>query len=227
MIHGDLRRAALERWLAPQFGVSFQLTPASEDASFRRYWRATLADGRTYVAMDAPPDKEDCRPFVRVAHMLAAAGVHAPEHHRAGLDQGFCCSPTLARARTSKRSTTPLGRAFRRRHRGAAALAARNARRRAAALRRGPAAAGDEPFPGVVCGRHLRKSCPRRKRNVLKAFLPSRQKRARAQPTVYVHRDYMPRNLMVCEPNPGCSISRMRCWGRSPTTWCRSCATPS
>src|SRR5262245_31661464 len=77
MIHADVRRAALERWLAPHLrGVGFSLAPASEDASFRRYWRATLDDGRTYVAMDAPPDKEDCRPFVRVARMLADAGVH-------------------------------------------------------------------------------------------------------------------------------------------------------
>ena len=80
MIHGDSRRAAVERWLARELrGAPFTLTPASEDASFRRYWRATLADGRSFVAMDAPPDKEDCRPFVRVAGMLAAAGVHAPQ----------------------------------------------------------------------------------------------------------------------------------------------------
>ena len=51
MIHGDSRRAALERWLATYFqGARFSLAPASEDASFRRYFRATLGDGRSYIA---------------------------------------------------------------------------------------------------------------------------------------------------------------------------------
>jgi aminoglycoside/choline kinase family phosphotransferase len=90
MIHADERRASLERWLeAPLKGARFTLAPASEDASFRRYFRATLEDGSTYVVMDAPPGKEDCRPFVHVAHLLAAAGVHAPRIHAQDLRQGF------------------------------------------------------------------------------------------------------------------------------------------
>ena len=99
MIHADVRRDALERWLAPHLrGASFTLTAASEDASFRRYWRATLEDGATYVVMDAPPDKEDCRPFVRVARMLADAGVHAPRSWRRTWSRAFCCFPTSASA---------------------------------------------------------------------------------------------------------------------------------
>ena len=90
MIHADDRRALLERWLAAQLsGARFSLAPASEDASFRRYFRATLEDGSTYVVMDAPPDKEDCRPFVHVAGLLAAAGVHAPRVHAQDLAAGF------------------------------------------------------------------------------------------------------------------------------------------
>src|SRR6185295_5660775 len=84
------RRAALERWLAADFqGARFSLAPASEDASFRRYFRATLDDGRSYIAMDAPPGKEDCAPFVHVARLLREAGVHAPEVHAQDLAQGF------------------------------------------------------------------------------------------------------------------------------------------
>src|SRR5947207_9641122 len=90
MIHADFRRDALERWLATQLhGARFTLTPASEDASFRRYFRATLDDGRTFVAMDAPPEKEDCRPFVQIAHLLHEAGVHAPRVHGQDLAAGF------------------------------------------------------------------------------------------------------------------------------------------
>src|SRR5678815_5421279 len=90
MIHADSRRSDLERWIAGQFhGARFSLAPASEDASFRRYFRATFEDGRTFIAMDAPPDKEDCRPFVHVARLLKEAGVHAPEVHAQDLTQGF------------------------------------------------------------------------------------------------------------------------------------------
>ena len=61
MITDDDRRAALQRWLEARLpGAGFSLASASEDASFRRYFRATLEDGRSFVAMDAPPDKEDC-----------------------------------------------------------------------------------------------------------------------------------------------------------------------
>jgi aminoglycoside/choline kinase family phosphotransferase len=86
----DERLVALRRWLAgPLAGTDCTLAPASADASFRRYFRATLADGRSYVAMDAPPGKEDCRPFVHVAQLMREAGVHAPEIHAEDLAQGF------------------------------------------------------------------------------------------------------------------------------------------
>src|SRR5437868_12618252 len=90
MIHVDTRLDALEQWLSSRLGAAtFSLAPASEDASFRRYFRATLEDGRTYVVMDAPPGKEDCRPFVHIAKLLRDAGVHAPSVHAEDLDNGF------------------------------------------------------------------------------------------------------------------------------------------
>ena len=85
----DARFDALCAWLeralpAPMAGIA----PASADASFRRYFRVTLAAStslpasgtrvRTLIAMDAPPPQEDCRPFVAVASLLTDAGVHAP-----------------------------------------------------------------------------------------------------------------------------------------------------
>ena len=50
-----------------------QITTASADASFRRYFRLTWPDGSTRILMDAPPDKEDCKPFIHVASLLAKA----------------------------------------------------------------------------------------------------------------------------------------------------------
>src|SRR3954468_12391124 len=86
----DARLDALQAWLARQLpGERLSLSPASEDASFRRYFRAALEDGRSFIAMDAPPEKEDCRPFVHVAGLLAQAGVHAPQVHAQDLAQGF------------------------------------------------------------------------------------------------------------------------------------------
>ena len=202
MIHADARRAAVERWVAEQLaGAHFSLAPASEDASFRRYWRALLADGRSYVVMDAPPDKEDCRPFVHVAGLLRAAGVNAPQIFAQDLSSGFLLLGDLG-------DTTYLQ-----------AINAQNAPRLFAdatdslirwqlATRPGELPPYDEAllrremnlFPEWYLGKHLRKKVQSDSLETIFALLV---KSALAQPAVYVHRDYMPRNLMVCEPNPG------------------------
>ena len=86
------RIAQLERWLAGRYpGTRVALTPASADASFRRYFRvAPERDApATFIAMDAPPEREDCRPFVHVAALLASAGLNAPRVLAQDLAQGF------------------------------------------------------------------------------------------------------------------------------------------
>jgi N-acetylmuramate 1-kinase len=76
------RKAACDAWLSevgPQHGlVPASLRLASADASFRRYLRIDSAQG-SRIIMDAPPDKEDCRPFVRIAGMMAQAGLKVPQ----------------------------------------------------------------------------------------------------------------------------------------------------
>lgn len=78
----DTRHAAILRWLesATEFKTQ-SLAIASADASFRRYWRATDRAGSTAIVMDAPPDKEDIGPYLKVSRLLAAIGVHVPEVH--------------------------------------------------------------------------------------------------------------------------------------------------
>lgn len=79
----------LRAWLAGRLaGADYSLAPASADASFRRYFRVTFAGG-TRIVMDAPPDREDCRPFVKVARLMADAGLHVPEVQQADVDRGF------------------------------------------------------------------------------------------------------------------------------------------
>ena len=85
----DPRATALAAWLRGVLPASsFRIEPASEDASFRRYFRVR-ADSRTWIAMDAPPPMEDCRAFVSVLGLLRGAGVHAPALHEADVEHGF------------------------------------------------------------------------------------------------------------------------------------------
>ena len=205
MIHADHRRAVLERWLSGALsGESFALTPASEDASFRRYFRATLGPGRSYVVMDAPPEKEDCRPFIHVARLLQQAGVHAPEVHAQDLSQGFLLLSDLG----TRTYLDELNAA------NAEALFA-DARqalvRWQLATRPGELPPYDQGllrremqlFPDWYVARHLGRELSLPQKDALEQVFSTLAASALAQPTVYVHRDYMPRNLMVCEPNPG------------------------
>jgi aminoglycoside/choline kinase family phosphotransferase len=209
MIHADARRTALERWLAshlrPKFGDDrFSLTPASEDASFRRYFRVHGADGRTVIAMDAPPDKEDCRPFVRVARMLREAGLNAPEVLAQDLDQGFLLLSDLG-TRTYLQELT-AGNAVQLFGDATEALV-----RWQLATRPGELPPYDEAllrremnlFPEWYIDRHLHKTLSSEQKQCLGGIFRLLVQSALAQPAVYVHRDYMPRNLMVCDPNPG------------------------
>jgi aminoglycoside/choline kinase family phosphotransferase len=209
MIHADPRRSTLERWIATQFrGARFTLAPASEDASFRRYFRAAFDDGRTLIAMDAPPDKEDCRPFVHVAGLLKKAGVHAPEVLAQDLDAGFLLlsdlgTRTYLAELTGEMSEAHADRLF---ADAADALIAWQL-----ASRPGELPPYDEAllrrelnlFPEWYVKRHRGIDLNGAQAQALESVFAQLVKSALAQPTVYVHRDYMPRNLMVSEPNPG------------------------
>jgi N-acetylmuramate 1-kinase len=205
MIHADDRRSRLERWLGAELeGAEFSLAPASEDASFRRYFRATLADGRSFVIMDAPPEKEDCRPFVHVARLLQDAGVHAPQVHAADLAQGFLLLSDLGTR--IYLAELAAGDAARLMHDAIDALIRWQLATRPDAL-----PPYDEAllrrelnlFPEWYVGRHRRKELTPAQAQALEQIFATLVKSALAQPAVYVHRDYMPRNLMLADPNPG------------------------
>jgi len=205
MIHGDDRRTRLERWLAAELnGARYTLTSASEDASFRRYFRATLQDGRSFVVMDAPPEKEDCRPFVHVARLLREAGVHAPQVHAQDLDAGFLLLSDLG----TRTYLAELGAA------NADELmrdATQALIRWQLATRPGELPPYDEPllrremnlFPEWYVARHLQTALSAEQVQAMEGIFTLLVRSALAQPAVYVHRDYMPRNLMLAEPNPG------------------------
>ena len=201
----DFRLVELERWLGAQFpSQTCTLAPASADASFRRYFRATLADGHSFVVMDAPPDKEDSGPFVRVAQLLREAGLNAPQVLAADLAQGFLLLSDLGEQTyldvLSEANAAGLyGDAI-------AALVRWQCATRpgvlppydVALLRRELAL-----FPDWYVARHLGRELSAAQRSALQSVEDLLVQSALAQPAVYVHRDYIPRNLMRCEPNPG------------------------
>jgi hypothetical protein len=200
----DERLEALRAWLAgPLAGAAFTLAPASADASFRRYFRVTLASG-TRIAMDAPPEREDCRPFVQVAQLMREAGLHVPAVLAADIERGFLLlsdlgNTTYLNALTETSADALFGDAI------TALVAWQRASRSGvlppydrALLQREMAL-----FPEWYIGRHLGLTLSAAQRATLAGITGLLADSALAQPAVYVHRDYMPRNLMLSAPNPG------------------------
>lgn len=198
------RLERLRAWLAQVLsGRRFHLEPASSDASFRRYFRVR-SDGESWIAMDAPPDKEPCESFVRVAQLLGQAGVHAPAILAQDLAQGFLLLSDLG-------SQTYLD--LLNDHNADALFrdAVETLLKWQRATRPGVLPPYDEAllrremelFPEWYVGRHLGLALQPRQQEALETIFRLLIASALAQPRVYVHRDYMPRNLMVSDPNPG------------------------
>ena len=205
----DTRRALLAQWLTTDLGRRIaRIEVASADASFRRYFRAFDDAGETLVVMDAPPDKEDIRPYLRVARLLESTGVHVPHVHATDLERGFVLledlgsTPFLSRLADPAQVEPLYGAAL-------DALARIQANGLEAARELAPY---DAPvleremalMPEWFCGRHLGLALDDADREALRDAFDVLVAEALAQPTVFVHRDYHSRNLMVIpRRNPG------------------------
>jgi N-acetylmuramate 1-kinase len=89
MIANDFRRTTMLAWLENDLKLTvIKCEPASSDASFRRYFRITLPD-QQLIVMDAPPDKENIKQFIKVAEILKQAKVNAPALYHQNLTDGF------------------------------------------------------------------------------------------------------------------------------------------
>ncbi len=208
------RQAAFERWLAgiaPRHGLQpLTLVPASADASFRRYFRLRADDGPgrdSLIVMDAPPPLEDVRPFVDVAGLIHAAGLHAPEVLECDVEQGFLLLTDLGGELylDALREAGPAR----------ADALMRDALRALVQWQLLLPTAALPPYGEALLARELAlfpEWCVRREfgiewtaaeqatwDRVCRLLIDS----ALAQPQVAVHRDWMPRNLMVCDANPG------------------------
>jgi len=205
----DARFDLLSAWAATALDRrELAIAPASTDASFRRYFRITPAQPwrghASLIAMDAPPPMEDCRPYVRVARLLADAGVHAPEILASDVERGFLLLSDLgARTYLAELDRESAPRLY--------SDAIDALIRWQTATRVGALPPYDEAllarelalFPAWYVERHLgRTLSPAQAQTLAQAFRLILDNNL-AQPQVYVHRDYHSRNLMVSDPNPG------------------------
>jgi len=210
----DVRLQHLKVWLDEQLATLFAeqgwgavppatLTAASSDASFRRYFRWEGA-GRSFVVMDAPPPQENCKPFVDIAFLLAKSGINVPKIYAEDLDRGFLLLNDLG----NKTYLDVIN------GENADALFS-DALQALLAFQQLPMVAPLPSYDVALLRREL-ELFPEWyvKRELGIEFDATQQLQwqqvsdllidsALAQPKVLVHRDYMPRNLMLSEPNPG------------------------
>jgi aminoglycoside/choline kinase family phosphotransferase len=198
----DPRILLIRDWLERDLGWSpTRIEPASADASFRRYFRVWNAAGATRIVMDAPPDKENIAPYVRVAGLLAGCDVHVPRIDAADAARGLLLLEDLG-------STHMLAALQAGADAGALYAAALDALERIQL--RGLAAARELPpydraalerelalCPEWFCLRHLGLGPDAADAQLLAATFDFLVREALAQPVVLVHRDYHSRNLMV------------------------------
>ena len=214
----EARRDLFAHWLAdvaPRHALlATSLRAASADASFRRYFRIDGAAGQSFIVMDAPPPQEDVRPFVAVAALIESAGLNAPHVLEQDAQHGFLLLSDLgsqlylqalqdAKAQGDDQRIAALMRD------ATSALVQWQSRVDASSL---------PPYDDALLRRELAlfpEWCVVRQCGVTWTTEQQAQwqkacdllvQSALAQPTVAVHRDYMPRNLMVCpaeQGNPG------------------------
>ena len=180
------------------------LERASADASFRSYWR-THSDARTWIVMDAPPDKEDIRPWLDIAQRLNAAGLHAPRVRAADAELGFVLMSDLGARlylpELNERSADALY---------ADALAALRVMQTGIDSTGLPLydeqrlVAEMELMPTWFLQRHLGYTPECEQWDVIESAFRALIDNAQRQTQVFVHRDYHSRNLLIDDSNnPG------------------------
>jgi N-acetylmuramate 1-kinase len=202
------REKAFSRWLAdvaPAQGLQIgSLRIASADASFRRYLRIDTLQGNARIIMDAPPDKEDCKPFVEMAQLLTRAGLLAPEVLAWDEAQGFMLLTDLGAHTMMEQIDQDAPQANLPRYMQAVdALLQLQTASQPGVLAPYDAALLQRElqlFPDWYIAKHRAVTLtPKQSETMASAFALIMQRNL-AAPSVYVHRDYMPRNLMLSEP---------------------------
>lgn len=208
-LRADLRLTALKRWVdGIDVVAGADLTPASDDASFRRYFRLQKG-AQSFIAMDAPPEREDCVPFIRVAGYLEAMQLNAPRIVEADLEQGFLLLTDLGSVQYLAKLEEDASISARLYDDALQALAVMQSRGAAyqSALPPYEAELLDfelSLFHDWLCGTHLQIQFTDEDEEAWRSLCDMLISDALDQPQVFVHRDYHSRNLMVTpDRNPG------------------------
>ncbi len=204
---GDKRLEQLNDWLCSIYGEELaNLSPASSDASFRRYFRF-IDLGKSYIVMDAPPDREDCRPFIEVSQQLLAQGVNVPEVLASNLEQGYLLLTDLGKQTylqvLNDQNADSLYQD---------AISSLIRIQRGGLQNHGIFPVYGEKlllsemqlFVDWLLDRHLQISLDTRQAHDWRACKQWLLEQIAIQPVTWVHRDYHSRNLMICaDHNPG------------------------
>ena len=207
-ISEDARKTAVAAWLdtfKDRYGLAPEtLEPASSDAGFRRYFRVTGAAGKTFIVMDAPTDKMDSGPFVRIDGLMKAAGLNVPEIYEKNLGEGFLLLSDLGRqtyldvlnednaARLFDLATTELVKWQQATQPGVLPDYDHALLERELKL-----------FPEWYVSRHKGFKMTEKQQALVNVVFERIMANNLAEAKVFVHRDYMPRNLMVTDGVPG------------------------
>ena len=203
----DNRLETLKDWVGQVLALrEYEVRPASADASFRRYFRVS-GNGATYVVMDAPPDKEDMRPFIEIARRLYHLGLNVPEVLEQDLARGYLLLTDLGQQMyLTQLNESTVDRLY------GDALGALVVLQAGIFTEPGFLPEYDEAllrrelelFREWYLGRHLGLKLSRAQTAALDEVFTTLVRSALAQPRVWVHRDYHSRNLMVTPGNsPG------------------------
>lgn len=217
----DTRLNLLKDWLKDTYqGEITGIEVASADASFRRYFRVLVSSNEqsqqqpeqkepqnimTLIAMDAPPDKENCEPFIKIARLLEAQGVHTPKIYEQSTELGFVLLEDLGSTDYSSK-LTDLSSANSLYTDAIDALLKVQCGKIEAAAPYSAEKLREEMslFPEWFIKKHLNQSLSAAQLSVWETTQQFLCDVCQEQPQVWVHRDYHSRNLMVTPTNnPG------------------------
>jgi aminoglycoside/choline kinase family phosphotransferase len=198
------RTALLRNWLQQVFEPAFpgwemHLEAASADASFRRYFRVQLPDQTTRIVMDAPPEKEDCRPFIKVAALFREAKVHLPQVLAENLEQGFLLLSDLGATTylSALQDRSTAARLYGDANRALIAIQLTSRPDVLPAYDRELLSRELALFPDWYLRRHLEVNIDEGMQDTLQTAFEAILANNLQQPQVFVHRDYHSRNLML------------------------------
>lgn len=197
----DQRLEQLKVWLNDN-DIHYQdIAPASADASFRRYFRITDAKN-TFIVMDAPPEKENCTAFIRIAKLLFDFGLNVPQVLQQDLEQGFLLlndlGDTVFLSELNNNTVDGMYTS------AMNALLSMQKNENPDLPAYGEKLLHDELnlFPDWYLEKQLNMTVSQQQRDTLEQTFDLLIKNALVQPQVCVHRDYHSRNLMVNKSNP-------------------------